>query len=689
MIRARFAILLLVLSALFVAGISTLQAVRQIQLDEVLNQSKLQQSRAAKQIIDLESKGIDALAKDYTYWDDMVNFVKHPTKQFAEENLVTSYKTFDVDAIWIYDVKGKLVWSGTRKGMETIGDPQWGHSPLPQAIGTSKICRFFASTPLGVAEFRAATINRTNDPKRIGPTYGYLVAAMVWDADWMAKIRSIIDSHIELLGPNATTAQIKGASEFDTLDNLTNLDGVPVAKMYISSMNSNVRLLAEGSSSESLWVMGFACIVLVVVSLCLSKWVTRPLTIITRAIQTGNTDLLALVKHSRTEFGRLASVVDASFAQRASLEAQIRHRKRAQIELLKIRKAVDCASDAITIADEHGNVIYINKAYFELFGYTAREVTEMGGFGSLLGEELKTAVRERVLSGQVWNGEAEVGNKSGERIPISWRTTPVTDSHGVIIGMISVIVDVREKQLMQRRIVQSEKLAALGELMAGIAHELNNPLAAISGSAQLLEMNPDPDVQSDAKSIRKMADRAHRIIGSMLTFSRENPIDKRHCELSKPIEAALEMCDYRLRKLGIRLELTLSEKGPWAYVNEQQVQQIVLNLLNNAEHAVRDNDHDDRVIGLWCGTTLAEDGSRRATIRVADNGMGIDPETQQCMFDPFFTTKDVGEGTGLGLSICHRIVADHGGTIEVSSAPGQGTLFEVSFAESVPKEHAA
>lgn len=677
MLRLRFLLLLGVVSAIFFAGLSTWRAYEHALLDRAIVASRRQMSTASEAVIAMEGRSLKVLTQDYTYWDDLVAFTKSPTRVFEEENLIPALSTFDADAIWVFDQSGKQI--------SYVSKPEYGGlrqiSPLSSdplnLFAEKKVRRFFLGSPFGVIEIQAATINRTNDPKRQGKCYGSFFAGRVWDSQWLSDLRSIIDANIHILGPNAELSQVQDSQEEDVLSPLVDAQGVPVAKIYISSRNGTIQLLSNASRDELTGILIFACLVIGLVALCLSKWVIGPIRQVIRALETGNIALLKPLLSRSTEFGQLATVVDAFNSQTASLAAEILQKEAAEEQLKKVQLAVDCASEAITIADESGRVIYVNRAYCQLFGYTADEVTAQGGFGSLLSAEFREQVRSTVLSGDTWDGEAEARTRSGELVPIALRTAPIFDADGKIRGLVSVVADIRERQALQRRVVQSEKLAALGELVAGVAHEINNPLAAISGHAQLLEMHPDAAVQQDGGTIRRMAERANRIIQSLLTFSREGGISKTKHSLRIPVESAIEMCQYRLQKLGIVLEIDLAADEPYAMMHEQQIQQVVLNLITNAEHAVKGRDPEHRKITIQTRLETDLSGSTQAVIAVADTGEGMDEDTIQKIFNPFFTTKDVGEGTGLGLAICHGIIADHSGQIEVASEVGKGTTFTI------------
>jgi signal transduction histidine kinase len=274
----------------------------------------------------------------------------------------------------------------------------------------------------------------------------------------------------------------------------------------------------------------------------------------------------------------------------------------------------------------------------------------------------------RSLTGELHSWTAEVAGVLYET-----HVNPLKGGNGEPLGLIGVAMDVTERSRLQRRVVRQEKLAALGRLIAGIAHETNNPLAAISGTAQLLESHPDDTVRTDASAIRRMAERASRVVRSMLTFARGSEDDARLRQtLRSVVEEVLALSEYGLRKADVQVELRFAPEGaePVVWVNPSQIGQVVLNLLNNAEFALRNAPCEERYV---CIETDVE--GNWALLRVSDNGEGIPPSIQPRIFDPFFTTKEPGEGTGLGLSICHGIATSHKGSLEVESPPGGGSVF--------------
>jgi signal transduction histidine kinase len=225
-----------------------------------------------------------------------------------------------------------------------------------------------------------------------------------------------------------------------------------------------------------------------------------------------------------------------------------------------------------------------------------------------------------------------------------------------------------------QQLLQAEKLTALGELVAGVAHEINNPLSSIMGYAQLLlGRDVSPDVKRRLETMFSEAERIGRIVKNLLTFARKHPPERKWLGLNGIIEKTLELKAYHFKVSQIRVEKDLASDLPMTMLDFHQIQQVLLNLLNNAEQAMGEAGR-----GGTIRLTTRRKGDRIET-RIADDGPGVPAEIQTRIFEPFFTTKKEGKGTGLGLSLCYGIVQEHGGTIRVEGAPGTGATFVIDF----------
>ncbi|MBV8514256.1 MAG: GAF domain-containing protein, partial [Acidobacteria bacterium] len=232
----------------------------------------------------------------------------------------------------------------------------------------------------------------------------------------------------------------------------------------------------------------------------------------------------------------------------------------------------------------------------------------------------------------------------------------------------------------QEQLLHSEKMGAVGQLISGVAHELNNPLTAILGYSQLLTGSQDVGTQGAeyADKLYKQAQRTHRIVQNLLSFARQHKPERVAVQINQILEETLALRDYDLRMKNIRLHLDLASDLPLTAADPHQLQQVFLNLLNNAVDAILESASE--------GDVRVHTSSRgdRLIVEFTDNGSGVREPSK--VFDPFYTTKPVGKGTGLGLSICYGIITEHGGTIRVKNVQPHGASFSIEMPFQQPSQ---
>jgi two-component system NtrC family sensor kinase len=250
--------------------------------------------------------------------------------------------------------------------------------------------------------------------------------------------------------------------------------------------------------------------------------------------------------------------------------------------------------------------------------------------------------------------------------------SPMRDDNGQVSSIVAVLTDITDAAILQAKLMHTEKMAAVGQLVSGVAHEVNNPLTAILGFADLLSEQDDvpEDARRDLQVIIQEAQRTKQIVQNLLSFARQMPAQRQPVQLNAILRRTLQLRAYDFANHGIKLFEELHEPIPDVVGDPHQLQQVFLNILNNAYDAVRDTNRP----GTVEVRSYVRDGNVEVTF--ADTGTGI--TAPERIFDPFYTTKEVGKGTGLGLSICYGIVREHGGDIVASNRSDvMGAMFAV------------
>ncbi len=338
----------------------------------------------------------------------------------------------------------------------------------------------------------------------------------------------------------------------------------------------------------------------------------------------------------------------------------------------------DALSDGVFLHDRQGSILRANRALARLVGRSFDQIIGRPWF-----EVIPAGPEPRALCRAPSAAEASQGTVEYDLGYAGQRTLHVTVSR-LAEGddfCVHVVRDVTQARALQVQLAQAEKLAAIGELLSGVAHELNNPLTTIIGFSDLLQEEPSvPEpVRADLERISRQAKRSSRIVQSLLTFARQSRIQVAEADVNALLVQTLEFVQNQLQHSRIQVMLDLDPLLPHTLADAGQLQQVFLNLLINAQQALAPVP-GPRSLRIQTHATPTD-----LRIAISDNGPGIPQELLQRVFDPFFTTKRVGEGTGLGLSICYGIVREHGGRIWAESEPGQGATFFVEL----PIRHAA
>jgi PAS domain S-box-containing protein len=365
--------------------------------------------------------------------------------------------------------------------------------------------------------------------------------------------------------------------------------------------------------------------------------------------------------------------------------ARLRTGELAQLRLrrseAKYRNIINHAGEAVFLLDEDGRVQEWNKMAEQLFGVPRRNALGRSFDELDLGLQRERDLRVEQIFGDVRRtGRSltfEVQQGRGGAVTVT-RTPNLTVSairadsgpEGAGAGAFVVIArDITSEKQLETRMGETEKLAGIGQLAAGIAHQLNTPLGSILLSAQMLEDSTcDEDQADDVRRIIRQTEQCRGIIKGLLNFARPTGSERSRMSLLEPIEETIFLMEKNLKVANVAVAFEAVDE-PWVYGNRNELSQVFFNLMANALDAMPGGG------AVTIAVTAAEPGELLVTF--ADSGEGIPLDNQESVFLPFFTTKDYGKGTGLGLSIVARIVHEHGGRIELDSAPGKGTIFRL------------
>ena len=350
----------------------------------------------------------------------------------------------------------------------------------------------------------------------------------------------------------------------------------------------------------------------------------------------------------------------------------------------KARAILENASEGIVVVDAAGRIVSVNAKTEQMFRYDR---------AALVGQPLEILLPERLRQRHIGHRDSFMASPrtrpmgrgldltgrraDGEEFPIEISLSYIETEEGT--HALAFMSDITQRLAVERATRQAERLAAVGQLAAGIAHEINNPVGIMSSRIELMLIEarehglPDT-VVDDLKVLHRHAMRVTDIASKLLTFARETPADRQAVDVNAVVTDALALVEKQLDRGGVRVDCRLGAGLPPVLGHANALQQVILNLVTNAGQALADHG--------TIRVTTAADAAGRLTIEVTDDGPGIPPDALTQVFDPFFTTKPTG--TGLGLSVSYGIVRDHGGTIDVRSEVGRGTTFTVVLPKAPP-----
>ena len=348
-------------------------------------------------------------------------------------------------------------------------------------------------------------------------------------------------------------------------------------------------------------------------------------------------------------------------------------RKNLELEQQKelLQSVFDGITDMVVLLDKDFRIKMVNKAYLKKYQVALEDVYDMPCYEAHTGNlETCAGCALNIVAESKKAVSKEIRYPGGELFLVHFY--PVLDESGRLESIIRYSGEITDQKKVEQKIQQAEKLVAMGQLAAGVAHEINNPLGVILCYVDLLkrELADFPQGLKDLAVIEKQALNSKRIVSDLLQFARSHESAKKPAGLNDMINEVVQLLAHQFKKQKVRVTMHLSDEIPRINLDLNKIKQVLINLLMNACQAI-ESSGEVRISSEWLAV------QKKAEIRIRDDGHGIVPSIKARIFDPFFTTKAAGQSTGLGLSVSYGIIQDHGGEITVESEPGQWTCFTV------------
>jgi PAS domain S-box-containing protein len=367
----------------------------------------------------------------------------------------------------------------------------------------------------------------------------------------------------------------------------------------------------------------------------------------------------------------IVSVLPLLMARLAVERAELRQ---VDAKLRLMGAAVEEANELIVIVSRDGHIRHANRAFCQAVGYELHELLDQSRATIVADDSLpKLEEMKNVAKGQAWNGTLVHRRRDTSTFQAACAVVPLTNDQGQVTHYVQMERDITEELRLRSQLIHSERLSAVGQLVSGVAHELNNPLQSILGFTELLiDGEARADTKRDLAQVRTEAIRAGKIVRNLLAFVRRSSSERTMAYLNEIARSTIVLRSYEFKSANIRLIENYAEGLPSVVVNPEEIQQVILNLIMNAEQAMRSAHRG----GTLTVTTRCVDDM--VSIEIQDDGPGVPAALAGRVFEPFFSTKEVGEGTGLGLSIAIGIAEAHGGSLALIPTD-RGACFRLSL----------
>lgn len=712
-VRKRVVLLLSLVAAIFIPLLLGWQMLEQRRSNMLYAAAKADTCAVSKKLVDMTGQKLKSISSDYSYWDDMVTFVRTRDPKWAKVNLVSGMSTFDLTAVAVYNRDGVQVYTAN-----TLNDPKMRVLNLSPAkikamFAGGPMCHVFVRCPRGMLEVRGATIVPGTDPRHKGPAFGYWFVSRLWDREYVKSLGSLVDGKAELVQTTADTGPLPEESAHSSIvfrQTVYGPDGNGIRVIRVTKPFEQGLLQASSYKKTLLLLLAFAVLSAIVLLEGLARSVTHPIKWISDALENESIEPLSKLERDRSEFGQIAGMIRRFFEQKADLEHETAERERAEDELRasenKFRSIFENSQVGILrtrLSD--GLMLECNSFLAELFGYSDVESVTSGLVRishHYVDEGDKERVIARARNGVIAPVEQQMCRTDGSQFVavFSARLYPEADY------MDAVLIDITEQKIalemlsdskaemeivnsqLQEAMARANEMAekaeaasvAKSQFVANMSHEIRTPLNGVVGATGLLAGTELTATQRRyADIIRSSGDALLCVIGDILDFSKieakKLEIENTEFDLRDMLEDFAGAMALRAQQKGLDFILSVRPNVPCSVLGDPtRLRQILTNLAGNAIKFTHSGE-------ISVVASLVPCEAKRAMVRfdVTDTGIGIRKENQESVLAPFSQadnsiTRKYG-GSGLGLTISKQLAELMGGSLGLESEEGQGSTF--------------
>jgi PAS domain S-box-containing protein len=694
-VQVRIIIIVSIILMFFATGLFYMKVSFDAHINQIIQGEAYHQIRVLDRVIEFQKASINSYVFDYTYWDDMVAIAEQQKPEFAALNIDPSMKSYNIQAVWVYDSSFHFVYFTGEDSGYLISKDINSYFNLRKVVNGTAFRHFYHALKDVLIEFSIAPIQPSIDIARVMPARGYFIAARFWDIRYLNQLSRMTDSYIKTsIGkPDQSTFRFEKQSGCIIIDiPLLSSNGDTVSFLESTDQKDFIRYFV--GSANSLFLLAVVAIMFIfgVVTFLITSWFGKPLGKISKSLMDQDTVLIDNLRNENNEFGRISAMLFESFKQKTALQDEITMRISVEDALkeseAKLRSIIETSPVIFwSMSIDFNNIYFVSHAAEFMTGYNFSEIkmTFNNWMKALLAPEtyaqFQGQLTELLYTKNSCGFECQFTHKNGTIKNASVILTPALDEKGEVYRIDGLAIDITEKTALINKILQSEKMASVGLLAAGVAHEFNNLLCAIRGNIELLNGHCllCNNCNENIKDATNACDRAGTLVESLLSFSRSDTQGQSDVDIIHIIKSTIKLIEKEIIRSGIKLIIDLKDI-PIIRGIPGQIQQVIFNIVRNAIQAV---DHDGNI------SIITYHDDMNIYIQITDSGPGIESQNIEKIFDPFFSTKgawgkDNIPGTGLGLSISRNIIKSHQGDITASSSAEQGTVFTITLPIAFP-----